>query len=106
LLAAGLAAEKSSRATNMVYSQMLFALIFDKIVFGITPTMLSILGSSLILGSTIYVAMLKESRKNVEQTRDMEMADVLSDEEIGLIDNESESEPDYIKEGEESVSKC
>lgn len=85
---------------------MLFALIFDKIVFGITPTILSILGSSLILGSTIYVAMLKESRKNVEQTRDMEMADVLSDEEIGLIDNESESEPESIKEGEESVSKC
>jgi hypothetical protein len=59
LLAAGLQQEKSSRATNMVYTQMLFALTFDKVIFGTTPTFLSILGSSLILGSAIYVAMHK-----------------------------------------------
>ncbi|OAG07641.1 uncharacterized protein CC84DRAFT_1068377, partial [Paraphaeosphaeria sporulosa] len=56
LLAAGLQYEKSSRATNMVYVQMLFALSFDKLVFGTTPSALSIVGSSLILGSAIYVA--------------------------------------------------
>ncbi|KAH7094446.1 hypothetical protein FB567DRAFT_3835 [Paraphoma chrysanthemicola] len=60
LLAAGLQYEKSSRATNMVYMQMLFALTFDKVVWGTTPGALSIVGSSLILGSAIYVAMHKE----------------------------------------------
>ncbi|KAF1976023.1 hypothetical protein BU23DRAFT_529200 [Bimuria novae-zelandiae CBS 107.79] len=63
LLAAGLQYEKSSRATNMVYVQMLFALTFDKLVFGTTPSALSIVGSSLILGSAIYVATHKEGPK-------------------------------------------
>jgi hypothetical protein len=67
LLAAGLQYEKSSRATNMVYMQMLFALTFDKLVWGTTPGALSIIGSSLILGSAIYVAMNKEQpSKKVE----------------------------------------
>ncbi|KAF1946169.1 hypothetical protein EJ02DRAFT_500296 [Clathrospora elynae] len=69
LLAAGLQYEKSSRATNMVYMQMLFALTFDKLVWGTTPGLLSIIGSSLILGSAIYVAMNKEDPNNkVEPT--------------------------------------
>ncbi|KAF2431928.1 hypothetical protein EJ08DRAFT_586544 [Tothia fuscella] len=60
LLAAGLQYEKSSRATNMVYTQMFFALGFDKVIFGTTPGFLSIIGSSLILVSAIYVAIQKE----------------------------------------------
>jgi hypothetical protein len=49
----------------MVYTQMLFALAFDKLVWGTTPGALSIIGSSLILGSAIYVAMNKEDPKKV-----------------------------------------
>lgn len=60
LLASGLQYEKSSRATNMVYTQMLFALSFDKLIFGTTPGVLSIIGSSLILGSAVYVAVQKD----------------------------------------------
>ncbi|KAF2809276.1 uncharacterized protein BDZ99DRAFT_463134 [Mytilinidion resinicola] len=60
MLAAGLQYEKSSRATNMVYTQMLFALAFDKLVWGTTPSPVSLAGSSLILGSAIYVAMMKD----------------------------------------------
>jgi drug/metabolite transporter (DMT)-like permease len=60
LLAAGLQYEKSSRATNMVYTQMLFALGFDKLIFGTTPGWLSVVGSSLILGSALYVAVQKD----------------------------------------------
>lgn len=52
----------------MIYIQMFFALTFDKLVWGTTPDALSIIGSSLILGSAIYVAMNKEeSRKIVER---------------------------------------
>lgn len=70
LLAAGLQYEKSSRATNMVYVQMLFALSFDKLVWGTTPGALSIIGSSLILGSAIYVAMHKEAPKQAGVERE------------------------------------
>lgn len=91
LLAAGLQYEKSSRATNMVYMQMLFALTFDKLVWGTTPGTLSIIGSSLILGSAIYVAMHKEDPKKT-QTR--ERGD--EDEERGLMMVQMDSQRDEL----------
>lgn len=54
----------------MVYMQMLFALSFDKLIWGTTPGTLSIIGSSLILGSAIYVAMHKEGPKVSETNRE------------------------------------
>ncbi|KAL6706163.1 hypothetical protein ACN47E_006079 [Coniothyrium glycines] len=84
LLAAGLQYEKSSRATNMVYMQMLFALTFDKLVWGTTPGTLSIIGSSLILGSAIYVAMNKQDPK--KKSQEVERGD--DEEEVGLISPE------------------
>lgn len=67
LLAAGLAYEKSSRATNMTYTQMLFALGFDKLIFGHTPGVMSILGSSLILGSAIIVAIQQDPSRGSKE---------------------------------------
>jgi hypothetical protein len=76
----------------MVYTQMLFALAFDKLVWGTTPGALSIIGSSLILGSAIYVAMHKEDSKKEERgdrggvlTRDEErgLMSTSLDEEVG-----------------------
>jgi hypothetical protein len=64
----------------MVYTQMLFALGFDKLVWGTTPGLVSIIGSSLILGSAIYVAMHKE-----EPTRSATRDRGDDDEEIGLM---------------------
>lgn len=63
LLAAGLQYEKSSRATNMVYVQMLFALAADKLVFDTRPGALELVGSGLILGSAVVVAMGKEGNR-------------------------------------------
>lgn len=60
-MAAGLSYEKSSRATNMTYTSMLYALLFDRFVFGQTPGLWSIIGSTLILGSAIYMAMQRDS---------------------------------------------
>ena len=42
---------------------MLFALTFDKFFFGHSPNWMSIMGSSLILGPAIFVAM----QKNVDE---------------------------------------
>jgi hypothetical protein len=71
----------------MVYMQMLFALTFDKLVWGTTPGALSITGSSLILGSAIYVAMHREEPKKPderqrgdgEEERGLMMADMDQD---------------------------
>ncbi|KEQ82638.1 hypothetical protein M438DRAFT_398227 [Aureobasidium pullulans EXF-150] len=104
LLAAGLSYEKSSRATNMAYTSMLFALGFDRFIFGQTPGATSIIGSTLILGSAIYMAMQRdkggsarannETRTGVGQNRD---------EEEGLMRGADEGDEEIIDRGQESI---
>lgn len=43
---------------------MLFALGFDKIIFGHTPDLMSIIGSSIILGSAVVVTLSSGARKS------------------------------------------
>ncbi len=58
LITEGLSNDKGgSRATNMVYTQLLFALAFDYIFLGIIPGLSSIVGNILILGSVLYLAL-------------------------------------------------
>ena len=91
LLTAGLQHEKGSRATNMVYTQMLFALAFDKIVFNTTPGVWGIAGSSLILGSALYVALLNNNKEKKDEGR----GEVIGDEEVALgIDDVDEIRSD------------
>ncbi|CAL8581907.1 hypothetical protein XPA_007587 [Xanthoria parietina] len=92
LLTAGLSYEKSSRATNMVYTNMLFALAFDKLVFDATMGSMSILGSSLILGSALYIAVRQDPSKESktgESTR--------GDEEVGLMSVGGEGRTDTLE---------
>ena len=51
----------------MTYTQMLFALGFDKLIFGHTPGVMSIMGSSLILGSAIIVAVQQDPTRSQQQ---------------------------------------
>ena len=67
LLTAGLAyvppgqeASAGNRATCILYTQMLFALFYDKVVWGNTLSAMSWAGSALILGSAIYVAVVRD----------------------------------------------
>lgn len=62
LFTAGLQQEKNSRATNMVYTQMLFAVLFDKLLWNSTLTGWSVAGSAIILTSAIYIALQNSSR--------------------------------------------
>lgn len=93
LLTTGLAYEKSSRATNMVYTQMLFALAFDKLVWDTTPGILSILGSSLILGSALYIAVLSNKKKETDARGGR------GDEEVALVAAEADEEDDATNDG-------
>jgi hypothetical protein len=53
----------------MAYTSMLFALGFDRFIFGQTPGVWSIIGSTLILGSAIYMALQKDKGGNRRRTR-------------------------------------
>lgn len=53
-----------TRATSMVYTQMLFALAGDKLVFGVTPTTVSWIGSVLILAGAVWVAAARDTASN------------------------------------------
>ncbi|KAL2004021.1 hypothetical protein VTN02DRAFT_819 [Thermoascus thermophilus] len=65
----GNASGHGSRATSMVYTQMLFALFYDKVVWDSAPSAVSWAGSGLILGSAIYIAVVQESRQGAEGGR-------------------------------------
>lgn len=43
----------------MVYTHMIFALVFDRIFWGSIPPLASLLGGVMILGSAIWVAVVK-----------------------------------------------
>lgn len=62
LFTIGMQQEKNSRATNMVYTQMIFAVVSDKLVWNSTLGIWSIIGSSIILTSAIYIALQNSSR--------------------------------------------
>ncbi|KAL3459915.1 hypothetical protein BJX64DRAFT_194452 [Aspergillus heterothallicus] len=49
-----------TRATTMLYTQMLFALFYDNAVWGSTLSAVSWIGSGLILCSALYVALARE----------------------------------------------
>jgi len=59
LLTAGLQLDKSSKATSMLYTQVIFALMFDWIIWGVLPGSLSILGGSIVIVSTLWAALQK-----------------------------------------------
>ncbi|KAK8061383.1 hypothetical protein PG994_007749 [Apiospora phragmitis] len=67
LLTEGLQREKAGRATNLIhcffassqYTQLVFALILERIVWGTTPSGWSLLGAALIIGAALWVMLQK-----------------------------------------------
>ncbi|KAJ5549814.1 hypothetical protein N7535_002244 [Penicillium sp. DV-2018c] len=83
----GKPAAQGSRATSMVYTQMLFAVFYDKMVWGSTLSPISWVGSGIILACAIYVAVSQESpaprsEGAVEEYRDVEGYKDATDEEV------------------------
>ncbi|ROV99136.1 hypothetical protein VMCG_06579 [Cytospora schulzeri] len=64
LITLSLQAEKSLVAVNMVYTQIVFALTLDGIVFHTIPHVVSLLGCALIMGSAVFLAWQKTKAKN------------------------------------------
>ncbi|KAF8621952.1 hypothetical protein AX15_007383 [Amanita polypyramis BW_CC] len=68
LLTMGLQREAAGRASMAVYTQIVFATIYQRVFFHMYPSWLSIIGTCLILSSALYVAMTKEKAvlENIE----------------------------------------
>jgi len=58
-LAVGLQKETASRGMLAMYVQIVFASILERIFFHVTPSLLSLIATALILGCAIYVALSK-----------------------------------------------
>ncbi|KAK7985228.1 hypothetical protein PG996_005531 [Apiospora saccharicola] len=64
LLTEGLQREKAGRATNLIYTQLVFALILERIVWGTTPSGWSLVGAALIIGAALWVMLQKNPGPN------------------------------------------
>jgi drug/metabolite transporter (DMT)-like permease len=85
-LTKGLQLEKAGRGTNMVYSQMIFALIWERLVWGTSPGVWSMVGSALILGSAVWVGVRKQKETKVAPGEDEES------QRVGLLAEEQQQQ--------------
>ncbi|KAN0135178.1 hypothetical protein V8E53_007069 [Lactarius tabidus] len=60
LLTMGLQRETAGRGTLAIYSSIVFAVVFEFIVFRTTPSALSIIGTLIIVSSAIYITLTKK----------------------------------------------
>ncbi|KAF2971968.1 hypothetical protein GQX73_g1558 [Xylaria multiplex] len=79
LLTEGLQREKGGRATNMTYFQMVLALIIERVIWGTTPPVLSLVGSALIIGAAIWLSLQKAKPNEVKERT------AVADEETSLL---------------------
>jgi drug/metabolite transporter (DMT)-like permease len=59
LMTAGLVKDKSPRATNMMYSSVVFGVVMDWTIWGVVPGWSSWVGGAVVVGATVWVAMSK-----------------------------------------------
>ncbi|KAI0969112.1 hypothetical protein F4678DRAFT_441000 [Xylaria arbuscula] len=67
LLTEGLQREKGGRATNMTYFQMVIALVIERIIWGTTPPVLSLVGSALIISAAVWLSLQKAKPNEVKE---------------------------------------
>lgn len=91
-LTAGLAREKSNRATAMIYTHVLFAAGFDRFFFGNIMGWVSVAGCGLIVGSALWVAVSKKEQPVRGGVEDVEARIGMRDRD-GASDGEEESAP-------------
>ncbi|KAJ7929745.1 hypothetical protein B0H13DRAFT_2310375 [Mycena leptocephala] len=84
LLTMGFQRETAGRASMGLYTQIIFTSVLERIFFHATPTFLSLLGTSIIMSSAIYVALTK--KKNAEVGKP-DQVDEINHLEEGLLQN-------------------
>ncbi|KAI0667462.1 hypothetical protein C8Q78DRAFT_1053153 [Trametes maxima] len=89
LLTMGLQRETAGRGTMAVYVQIIFATIFERAFFHSSPSLLSVVGTLIILTSAIYVAVTKSRTEVKARVEGVAAFDDPAIEE-GLLANHSE----------------
>ncbi|CAE6442987.1 unnamed protein product [Rhizoctonia solani] len=95
LLTLGLQRETASRGSVVLYIQIVFSLVFERIAFGVSPSGLSLMGTCVIIASAIFVALNKPSKENrdpanTESTAMWNLAAV--EEGRGLLDGDEQKD--------------
>ncbi|KAF7559936.1 hypothetical protein G7046_g4206 [Stylonectria norvegica] len=88
LLTEGLQREKGGKATNLIYTQLVFALCLERIVWGTTPSGWSLIGGAMIIAGAILSSVQKGT--TVIKVNEQPPAD----EESRLLENEHDT-PSY-----------
>jgi drug/metabolite transporter (DMT)-like permease len=83
LLTMGLQLETVGRGSMAIYTQIVFASIFERVFFQTYPTFYSAIGIILIVGSALYTAVSKPKAKEGEETGAIRLPD--DDIEEGLL---------------------
>ena len=63
LLTEGLQREKAGRAMNLMYLQLVFALVVERLIWGTTPPVESLVGAALIIASAVALSLQKGAGK-------------------------------------------
>ncbi|XPS95826.1 hypothetical protein M3J09_005107 [Ascochyta lentis] len=61
LLTEGLQREKAGRATNLMYLQLVLALVIERVIWGTTPPVESLGGAALIIGAAVWITLQKNA---------------------------------------------
>jgi hypothetical protein len=54
----GLQRETVSRGVTGIYAQVLFVVVLERLLFGVIPSLLSVLGAAIIMSSALYVVVV------------------------------------------------
>lgn len=95
LLTAGLQLDKTSRATSMLYTQILFALGFDWLIWGVLPGGWSCVGGLVVIVSTLWSALMKGKGSAEGNSAQRQVVD----EESALLGAQTEGSEEVAREG-------
>ncbi|KAI4833527.1 hypothetical protein E4T44_09367 [Aureobasidium sp. EXF-8845] len=95
LLTAGLQLDRTSKATSMLYTGILFALAFDWAIWGVFPGLWSCIGGAVVIASTLWSALQKS--KSVPQGAEAKKQVI--DEESALLGAQTEGSEDAARAG-------
>jgi drug/metabolite transporter (DMT)-like permease len=94
LLTAGLQLDRSSKATSMLYTQILMALGFDWAIWGVLPGGWSVFGGCIVIASTLWSALQKPRVSKKEEGKVK-----VVDEESALLGAQTEGTEEAVRRG-------
>ncbi|KAG9557730.1 hypothetical protein KCU71_g6305, partial [Aureobasidium melanogenum] len=95
LLTAGLQLDRTSKATSMLYTGILFALAFDWAIWGVFPGFWSCVGGAIVIASTLWSALQKSKGASQIVVTKKEVVD----EESALLGAQTEGSEDAARAG-------